>query len=482
MTSGKSSQPEDFLGKISEAANLIRVHAEMGSFLRVVTHIDADGLAAGGIIGKALLRLNVCFRIRAEKQLDTSVIEELAGEKAPLIIFTDFGSGYVDIIKEKLSESSIIILDHHQPVDVSFSNLIHVNPHFYGFDGAREISGAGVAYFTAKVLNESNIDLACIAVVGALGDLQDKSKGRQLHGLNRRIVEDAVRSGYLETTTDLLFYGRETRPIHRALAYTTNPFIPSLSGEEDKCLGFLINLGIELKIRDKWRSVSDLKAKEKEKLYSELTKFLVSKGLSSQVPLSLVGMVYTLIREDRWTPLRDAREFSSLLNACGRMDKAGLGISICMGSRMGVLEESQKVYDEYRKMIAQYLNWLTSTPEAVRELENIYLIRGQDVIDEKMLGSVTSILTTTGFFKLDKPIIATTTTSNGMVKVSARASDKLIGKGLNLGLVLRKASQRFSGTGGGHDVAAGAQIPREKEEEFIILVDEFVEEQLKKVR
>jgi RecJ-like exonuclease len=61
----------------------------------------------------------------------------------------------------------------------------------------------------------------------------------------------------------IIFYGRETRPVHKAIAYTTSPFIPGLSGEEDECLGFLVNLGIRLKENDRWRSISDLSAEEK---------------------------------------------------------------------------------------------------------------------------------------------------------------------------------------------------------------------------
>jgi RecJ-like exonuclease len=46
---------------------------------------------------------------------------------------------------------------------------------------------------------------------------------------------------------------------------------------------------------------------------------------------------------------------------------------------------------------------------------------------------------------------------------------------------MREASEKFGGTGGGHDVAAGAQVPIKSREGFLILVDELVKDSLKKL-
>ena len=466
----------------SEAANLILKHIEKGDVIHVSSHIDADGLAAAGIIGKALARLGGTFRLRIAKWVDEKVVDQIAAEKPSLTIFTDSGRGYLDLLSEKLSNQSVIILDHHQTVTETPSAFIHVNPHFHGIDGSRDISGSGVAYFAAKALDKNNTDLACLAVVGALGDLQDKyedkSGQRKLGGANKSIVEDAVKAGCLNVETDLLFFGRETRPIHRALARTTNPFIPGISGEEDKSLAFLASLGIKPKSGDKWRALRDLSEEEKKKLFSALADYLVSKGFASDVALNLIGNVYTLTREEPWTPLRDAREFTVMLNATGRMDKAGLGVAICMGDRGKCLEEATGVMEEYRRTITKYLSWVTEKPERLEELGSIYVVRGDGVIDEKVISPVSSILSIT-LSKLGKPIIAYSAISGeDMVKVSARALEPLRKKGLNLGEVLRVAAEKYSGRGGGHDVAAGAQIPVKDVESFIDLVDRLVKKQL----
>jgi RecJ-like exonuclease len=43
---------------------------------------------------------------------------------------------------------------------------------------------------------------------------------------------------------------------------------------------------------------------------------------------------------------------------------------------------------------------------------------------------------------------------------------------------MQVASEKFSGRGGGHDVAAGAQIPIKDVDAFIKLVNELVKKQL----
>ena len=462
----------------SEAAKLILEHAEKGDAIHLSSHIDADGISAAGIMGKALFRAGAKFRLRLERWMDEKVAARIAEEDAALTIFTDMGSGYLDLLGERLANRDVIIFDHHQPVSEAPPNFVHVNPHAHGIDGTRDISGAGVAYFAAKQMDKANIDLACLAVVGALGDLQDKNKERRLGGANEAIVEDAVKSGCLAVETDLLFFGRETRPIHQALARTTNPFIPQISGEEDKSLAFLVNLGIKPKSNDKWRALRDLSSEEKTRLLSAIADHLVSKGLDGDVVSDLVGEVYTLTREEPWTPLRSAREFSVLLNATGRMDKAGLGAAICMGDRRKCLEEASAVIQEYRRTITKYLSWVTEEPGRLEELESIYVVRGDGFIDEKVLSPVCTILSTT-LTGLEKPIIAYATISGeDQVKVSSRGSEQLILRGLNLGDVMQVAAEQFSGRGGGHDVAAGAQVPIKDVDAFIRVVDGLVKRQL----
>jgi len=458
---------------------VIRKRASGSGFIHVVSHLDADGLAAAGVVGTALARLNATFRIRIERWLDERIVESIIADKPSLVVFSDFGSGDLDVLNSELKGKESVVLDHHQPVGEADPAFVHVNPHIFEIDGSRDISSAGIAYFVGKALNKANVDLASVAIVGALGDLQDKYEQRGLGGPNALVVEDAEKAGYLRTETDLMFFGRETRPIHKALACTTTPFIAGISGEEDKSLAFLVSLGITPKRGEKWRALRDLAEDEKKKLFNALADYMVSRGLAGDVPLSLRGNVYTLTREEPWTPLRDAREFSVLLNATGRMDKPSLGIAICMGDRGAALEEANAVLEEYRRTITKYLNWLMEPDMGrIEELSNIYVVRGEGVIDDKIIGTVSSILSTS-LKKPEKPIIAySIVQKENLAKISARAIDMVVRRGLNLGEILRLAAEKCSGKGGGHNIAAGAQVPINELDGFIKTVDELIREQL----
>ena len=141
-----------------------------------------------------------------------------------------------------------------------------------------------------------------------------------------------------------------------------------------------------------------------------------------------------------------------------------------------------EIMREYRRTITKYLNWVTEESGRLEEFENIYVVRGNGFIDEKVISPVSSILSTS-LSQLGKPIIAYATISGeNMVKVSARGMEPLIKKGLNLGKILQIASEKFSGRGGGHDVAAGGQIPIKDLEAFLKLVDKLVKEQLEGVQ
>ena len=222
-----------FLASAAQAAKTIQETTEKDGFIHIFSHLDADGIAAAGIITKALWRLDARFQTRITQWIDEKIITEITAHKPQLVILTDFGSGYLDLLNQKIPNQKILILDHHQTVgNAENENFTHVNPHLHGLNGATDVSGAGVTYFAAKAISEENVDLSAVALVGALGDMQDKYEQRKLGGLNTLIVSDAVGAGLVRVEKDLTFFGRETRPIHKTLASSTSPFIPGISGDE----------------------------------------------------------------------------------------------------------------------------------------------------------------------------------------------------------------------------------------------------------
>ena len=188
--------------------------------IRIVSHLDADGITAASIIINALNRENRCYSISIVQQLNSKTLESLSKEDYSCFIFTDLASEYVDEISEKLSGKDIFILDHHEVSQEKAEkikgkdNVVFVNPILFGIDGGKEISGAGVVYLFSKELDERNKEYAYLAVMGAIGDVQEDKGFKKL---NHEILGDAVALEQLEVREGLRVFGSQTRPLHKIL-------------------------------------------------------------------------------------------------------------------------------------------------------------------------------------------------------------------------------------------------------------------------
>lgn len=473
------TQKDQFLSSLEPAVHVFRKHVELGNTIRVITHNDADGLSSGGILSIMVYRAGASFKTSCHKKLDEKTINVIAKENPSIVMFSDLGSGYLKDLNKAFPNSDIIILDHHLYENFTpLKNMIHVNPLIYGIDGSREIASSGICYLFARAIDPVNIDLCCLGLIGALGDQQDKGIQKSLQGMNTMIEAEAIERGYLKKHIGIIFYGYETRPLAKAISYTTSPFIPGLSGNEGNCTAFLNKIGIPIKEDEKLRTLADLNEEEKRSLFSALSNHLVSQGYSTEVIHQLLGNIYTFRLEEQGTPQRSGREYASLLNACGRMERASLGLSICLGDRGKAMDEAIQTLEKYRKSIGSGLEWIIES-KALEERDYIYVIKAEDNIEETVIGVVSSIYLGNGNLSKEKPIISTALDSDGQIKVSARGTEYLLKKGIHLGELMQRAAESVKGGGGGHDVAAGAFIPNEREEEFIKEVNQLVGERFK---
>ncbi len=438
----------------------------------VICHYDADGLTSGAIMGLTLKRLGKKFEIMASKALDDERIKKIKEKGKKNLIFVDLGSSTLEKIEDQLKEFNVLISDHHKP-DKEKTFFLNVNPHYYGIDGAREISGAGVTYLIAKKVNEKNIDLAKIAIIGAVGDMQDKEG--KLIGENRKILKDAVKSGELIVKKDLRLYGRYSRPLTQFLAYSTDPFLPGLVGEEEECARFITSLGIPLKKDDKWRCYADLSEDEKKRFASAIYIYAKQHGLPEFVLKGMVGEVYELVKEKE-PILKDAKEFATLLNACGRHDKEEIGIKVAMGDRKEKFKEAAKMLAEHRRMLKEGIDLVKNN--GIRETQWLYVVEFGDKVKDTIIGTIAGMLYSALIVGNDKPVIALAIDPEGMIKISGRGTLDLVRQGLDLGKAMKKAASEVGGAGGGHDVAAGARINPDKKEEFLKILDEEIKKQL----
>ena len=88
---------------------------------------------------------------------------------------------------------------------------------------------------------------------------------------------------------------------------------------------------------------------KKERLLKKLQRDYISGNNATEIMEELIGYTYTFPREDRRSFLRDCREFSTMLNSCGRISKAGVGIGVCMGDRNKLLREGENILTSIEK-------------------------------------------------------------------------------------------------------------------------------------
>lgn len=464
------------MGPVPELASRAATCAERlrtADSVLLASHIDADGLTSAAIAAETLERAGVPFETVFEKQLDAAAIERIAATDFETVLFTDFGSGQLDAITAHTDEFTPIVCDHHQPADAETE--LHLNPLLFGLDGAAELSGAGTTYVLARALgSDGNRDLAALAVVGAVGDMQASSG--ELVGANTSIVAEGVETGVLCETTDLALYGKQTRPLPKLLEYANDVRIPGISGSERGAIGFLSDLDIELEDENGWRRWADLTADERQTVASALLKRAVARGVPASKIENLVGTTYTLTEETTGTELRDASEFSTLLNATARYDRADVGLAVCRGDRDDALDEARQLLTNHRRNLATGLDWVKR--EGVTQENRVQWFDAGERIRETIVGIVAGMAMGTDGIRSDRPVIAFAAKNDTESKVSARGTHGLVQSGLDLAAVMGRAARALGGDGGGHDVAAGATIPKGCEGEFIERADAIVADQI----
>ncbi|MDR1404072.1 MAG: DHH family phosphoesterase [Candidatus Methanoplasma sp.] len=441
----------------------------------VITHIDADGIASGGIASSTLERLGKKFTMVFEKKITEDTIAKVNGSGEDAVWICDLGSAYLSEFKR----SGIVITDHHVPDTKwrnkqtfleDFHDICHLNPHTYGISGSYEVSGAGMTYLLSKTIDPKNTDLAFLAVIGAIGDIQDAGESR-LVSYNRAILEEAVSAGDVTAEEDIRFFGRDCRSLVQFLQYGNDPCVPGISDSSSGSNAFFSELNIPLRDGGRIRTWSDLTADER-KTASDRLLSMVSDPDSRK---RLFGEVYTITKFGRSTGLRDAKEFATVLNSCGRYDDAATGLKICMGD-LTALDDAEKNRSDHRRNISAAIGYVKEN-RLLRERRFVQYFDAGPEIRETVVGIVAGILLNSGDARKELPIFAFAEADDG-VKVSARAARTLTDRGLDLSFVMKTASERVGGHGGGHSIAAGATIPGGKEEEFLDIAEDLVSSQI----
>ena len=436
----------------------------------IISHIDADGIACEAILSQAISRQGICVRSVFVRQLEPLTMPQVPSDSS-LKVFTDLGAGQQNLLFDRgLQEKEVVIIDHHvsQPCERQYTQ---VNCLPYGHS---RMSAAGVSYFVAKQLDTINIDLAKLAIIGNVGDMMAREKCG-LVGLARDvIVEDGIRHQSVEVRKkDLNCYGTATRPMHLSLAYNDDPFIKGISNNVEGARQFLKRLGIRQQHENgRWFVWEEIPVEDKRTIISALAEQLIANGESIE---RLLAETYGFPDEIPRTPLRNAQEYATMLNACGRWSKPHVGSAILRGDRGVAYRDAEHMLNNHRAIIRNLLQYIIDT--GVKEMENLQWIhvggRYPDTIVGIGAGMALSKLNST------KPILVMCEVpeDTNLTKVSMRTNERVVEKGIDLQQALSDASAEYGGGGGGHRIAAGAYIPKTAEKEFVNRVNRILGEQ-----
>tara|TARA_Y100000310_G_scaffold1020_1_gene1429 strand:+ start:25824 stop:27230 length:1407 start_codon:yes stop_codon:yes gene_type:complete len=450
-----------FLKSIQEAAKHFK---ELPSTqpIRIISNKDTDGITAAAILIAALQKEQKPNVVTLIKQLTEDYLDTLKQEQYTTYFFIDMGASYLDIISKKLPEKNIFVLDHHYPDTfvATGTKIMHLNPHLHDIDGTKNISASGVTYFFAKALNEKNTKLAHLAIIGSIGDMQEDIG---FTGFNADILQDAEKAKTITVTKGLRLFGIHTKPLYKFLMNTTNPYIPTVTGNEKGSLHFLQNIGINPKIGSKFKWASELPEKDLENLYNAI---MAKQPYHQKEPLPK-GPLYFLPQEKHTSPTYDAAEYSTLINACGKMGQPTLGIGVCLGDEK-LKEKALLLLQQYHNEIITCMSWYHKNKgtEHIKETENYIIINAENSIRDGLIGTLVSMISKSHLYPEGTVLIGLATMLSDEIKVSMRICG-FKETTMDLRKIVKLALKKTRGQGGGHRLAAGAILPAGKGKEFV---------------
>src|SRR5207249_5901196 len=106
------AQLDQFLNRLAQAKEAI---VQSGLKDAVLLHHDeADGLCSAALTKIAIEKLGIETRLVCLDKLYPEVVRDVEGGSRRLVVFSDLGSGHVQLLEsQNWSGSILVILDHH---------------------------------------------------------------------------------------------------------------------------------------------------------------------------------------------------------------------------------------------------------------------------------------------------------------------------------------------------------------------------------
>ncbi len=418
----------------------------------LVSHFDTDGISSAAIMIKTLQKLDKRFSVKILKSLNKEFIENLPKDK--IILFLDLASGSLNQLKETRIED-IFIIDHHEINQKIPENVSILNP---VLNGKEKISASGLTYLFCKEINKENKEFAKLAVLGMIGDQLEK----EIDKLNNHVLKDSE----IKKKRGLLIYP-STRPINRTLEYSSQPYIPGVTGDSEGVRELLREAGINPE-NGKYKSLIELNEEEMKNLIT---------GIILRNPKSknkdFIGDIFLI---KIYNKLEDARELSARINACSRLGESTTALKFCMETS-SARKKAEEIHVKYKQHIISGLEYAEKAKKI--QGKNLIIINAKDNIKDTIAGTIASILSNSSIYEKGT-IITTMAYYEDKIKVSARISGRE-SNGKNLREILEAVINEVGGETGGHELAAGCIIDQDKEEKFISTLKKVCEIELVKI-
>jgi single-stranded DNA-specific DHH superfamily exonuclease len=280
-----------------------------------------------------------------------------------------------------------------------------------------------------------------------------------------KTFDEIIKDSETTIRKGLLIYP-STRPLDRALEYSSSPYIPEVTGSYPGVIALLREAHLTPK-NGKYKALYELTEEEMRNLITAV----MLKSPSKESIENLIGNLYLIKFFNR---LEDAREISALINACSRMGSPQTSLGFCLGNK-SCKEKAEKIYIEYKQNLVSALKYVSETEKISGK--DYTIIHGKDKIKDTIIGTVASIISSSPLYKQGTVVVALAYNED-KIKVSARIAGR---EGRNVREVLSKAMVSLNGEVGGHPAAAGCLISKENEQEFITELKKVLEIELLKV-
>ncbi len=436
---------------IEKTVNSFLEHSK-GKNIEIISHFDTDGITSASIMMKSLKRIDQKFSLKIIKGLNKKIIDSLDKEK--IIVFLDLASGNLKEI-ENANLKKVFIIDHHEigPTTIP-KNVEIINPEMHQ---KQKISSSGLTYLFCKKIDEKNKEFAKLAVLGMIGDMLEK----EIDKLNNKILED----GEIKRKRGLIIYP-STRPLNKVLEFSSNPFIPGVTGNPKGVIDLLRESGLKPE-NGKYKNLIDLTEEEMENLVTSIILRNPEKKHSE-----LIGDLFLV---KFFGKLEDAREISAKINACSREGKPEVAIGFCI-ENFKYKKVAESIHTKYKQQLITGIRF--AQKENKINGKGYVILNAKNQIKDTMIGTISSILANSSSYEKGTLIIGMSYDGKEKIKVSGRNVGR---EGRNIRELLSNVMESFNGEVGGHHSAAGCVINIKDEEEFIEKIKRLLELEVIKI-